>query len=131
MGAATTKKAARSRRYNPPMDPTPTARTLRRTMTEAERHLWRHLRLDSLGARFRRQVPIGAYVDDFACLRRRLIVEIDRGQHLESREDEVRDAWLREQGYRVLRFWNHEVLANVEGVLQAILSELGTQQWKD
>jgi very-short-patch-repair endonuclease len=93
-------------------------------MTDAERHLWRHLRERSLGFHFRRQVPIGAYVVDFACLRRWLIVEVDGGQHLQSREDEIRGDWLRSQGYRILRFWNHEVLTNVEGVLQAILAEL-------
>ena len=89
-------------------------------MTEAERHLWRHLRLYSLGVQFRRQVPIGAYVVDFACLRRRLIVELDGGQHLLSPEDQSRDAWLQEHGFRVLRFWNHDVLGNVEGVLETI-----------
>ena len=94
-------------------------------MTDAERHLWHHLRGRALGFPFRRQVPIGAYVVDFACLRRRLIVEVDGGQHIESREDEVRDDWLRSQRYRILRFWNHEVLANVEGVLEAIVAELG------
>jgi very-short-patch-repair endonuclease len=93
-------------------------------MTEAEHRLWRHLRLRSLGAHFRRQVPIGAYIVDFACLRRRLIVEVDGGQHLQSREDEMRDDWLRGQGYRILRFWNHEIIENVEGVLETILAEL-------
>jgi len=94
-------------------------------MTEAERHLWRHLRLYSLRAQFRRQVPIGAYVVDFACLRRRLIIELDGGQHLLSPEDEIRDDWLLTQGYRVLRFWNHEVLGNVEGVMETIRVAVG------
>jgi very-short-patch-repair endonuclease len=93
-------------------------------MTDAERHLWRHLRLYSLGVQFRRQVPIGAYIIDFACLRRKLVIELDGGQHLESKADETRDNWLREKGYRVLRFWNHDVLANVNGVLEVILAEL-------
>jgi len=106
------------------VDLTPIARKLRRTMTDAERHLWRHLRLHSLGFHFRRQVPVGAYVVDFACLRRRLVIELDGGQHLESREDEKRDEWLKERGYRTLRFWNYEVLANVEGVLETILAAL-------
>jgi very-short-patch-repair endonuclease len=110
-----------------PMDLTPAARELRRTMTDAERHLWRHLRLRSLGFHFRRQVPVGAFVVDFACLRRKLIIEVDGGQHLDSQEDEIRDHWLREQGYRMLRFWNHEVLANVEGVLETVLLELGAE----
>ncbi len=106
------------------MSVTPIARRLRQSMTDAERHLWRHLRLDALGVQFRRQVPIGEFIVDFACLRRRLIVEVDGGQHMESREDEARDAWLRERGYRVLRFWNHEVLGNVEGVVATILAKL-------
>jgi very-short-patch-repair endonuclease len=109
------------------MDLTPAARKLRRTMTDAERHLWHHLRLHSLGFHFRRQVPVGAFVVDFACLRRKLIIEVDGGQHLQSEEDEIRDHWLREQGYRTLRFWNHEVLANVEGVLETIMLELGAE----
>lgn len=70
------------------------------------------------------RAPIGNFVVDFACLRRRLVVEIDGGQHMESREDEARDAWLRERGYRVLRFWNHEVLGNVEGVVETIVAKL-------
>ncbi|MEP7011615.1 MAG: endonuclease domain-containing protein [Acidobacteriota bacterium] len=103
---------------------TPVARRLRHSMTDAERHLWRHLRLLALGVQFRRQVPIGNFIVDFACLRRRLVIEIDGGQHMESRKDEARDAWLRERGYRVLRFWNHEVLGNVEGVVAAIVAKL-------
>jgi very-short-patch-repair endonuclease len=108
------------------MDKTARARELRRTMTDAQRRLWRHLRRHFLGVHFRRQVPIGPYIVDFACLGQRLVVEVDGGQHLASAEDKVRDRWLRERGYRVLRFWNHEVLKNTEGVLLAIASAWGT-----
>jgi len=106
------------------MSLTPVARRLRQSMTDAERHLWRHLRFGTLGVQFRRQVPIGSFVVDFACLRRRLVIEIDGGQHMASREDDTRDAWLHERGYRLLRFWNHEVLGNVEGVVAAIVAKL-------
>lgn len=96
------------------------ARELRQAMTDAERRLWRYLRRHFLGIHFRRQVPIGPYVADFACLGRMLVIEIDGGQHLGSAEDEIRDRWLGERGYRVLRFWNHETLKNTEGVLAVI-----------
>jgi len=101
------------------------ARDLRQNMTDAERRLWRELRCGSLGVRFRRQVPIGPYIVDFACFQRRLVIELDGGQHLEDPRDEARDAWLREHGFRVLRFWNHEVLKNPEGVLEVIAAKVG------
>jgi very-short-patch-repair endonuclease len=107
------------------MQPTDRARELRLNLTDAERHLWRYLRRHTFGASFRKQVPIGSFVVDFACLSRRLVIEIDGGQNLENAEDLRRDRWLRDQGYRVLRFWNHEVLTNVEGVLQVIASKVG------
>jgi very-short-patch-repair endonuclease len=106
------------------MDSTARARELRRRMTDAERRLWRYLRRHFLGVHFRRQVPIGPYIVDFASLQRRLVLEIDGGQHLGSLDDEIRDRWLTARGYRVLRFWNHEVLKNTEGVLTAIASAL-------
>ena len=95
-------------------------------MTDAERHLWQHLRQRQFaGHRFRRQMPIGSYIVDFVCLERRLIVEIDGGQHQEQHDyDERRDGWLVEQGFRVLRFWNNEVLSQTEGVLTRILEGL-------
>jgi very-short-patch-repair endonuclease len=107
------------------MDLTTSARALRGRMTDAELHLWRHLRRNALGVQFRRQVPIGSFVVDFACLRRKLVIEVDGGQHLENPQDKVRDEWLQAQGYRVLRFWDHEVLKNVEAVLEVIFSKLG------
>jgi very-short-patch-repair endonuclease len=102
------------------------ARELRRNPTDAERRLWRHLRQRQLdGHRFRRQVPIGPYVADFVCLERRLIVEVDGGQHaVEADRDEVRTAWLEGQRFSVLRFWNNDVLGETEGVLEAIKREL-------
>jgi very-short-patch-repair endonuclease len=102
------------------MDSTARARELRRRMTDAEHRLWRYLRRHFLGVHFRRQVPIGPYIVDFASTRRKLVLEIDGGQHLENQGDEVRDLWLGSRGFRVLRFWNHEVLKNTEGVLTAI-----------
>jgi len=95
-------------------------------MTDAERYLWKHLRQRQLaGHRFRRQMPIGSYIVDFVCLERRLIVEIDGGQHQEQQAyDGRRDGWLVEQGFRVLRFWNNEVLSQTEGVLMRILEGL-------
>ncbi|MBB3344849.1 endonuclease domain-containing protein [Luteimonas sp. RC10] len=93
------------------------ARRLRRAMTDAERALWRHLRMRQIaGARFRRQHPIGPYVVDFVCLAHRLVIEVDGGQHADSMSDAARDAFLRTHGYRVLRLWNHDVLGNPEGV---------------
>ena len=86
----------------------------------------RQLRAGQLdGCRFRQQDVIGGCIVDFACRRRRLVVEVDGGQHAEGRKaDAARTARLERLGYRVIRFWNHEVLENVEGVVGAILAEL-------
>ena len=93
------------------------ARRLRRGMTDPERLLWRQLRQRQVGGcRFRRQAPIGPYVADFACLERGVVVEVDGGQHCDSRTDPVRDRYLQGRGFRVLRFWNHDVLGNIDGV---------------
>lgn len=92
------------------------ARHLRRNMTDAESHLWKLLRRQQLGERFRRQCPIDRFVVDFVCLRRKLIVEVDGGHHAESSQDRIRDACLMKLGYRVLGFWNNDVLENSEGV---------------
>jgi len=102
------------------------ARTLRRDMTEAERRLWQILRSrQTEDCRFRRQVPIGGFIVDFACHAARLIVEIDGGQHDPSSESEAsRTRFLRGEGYRVLRFWNNEVLENPEGARAAIAEHL-------
>ncbi len=97
------------------------ARRLRRNATDAELRLWHRLRSRSiLGFKFVRQEPIGPYIVDFACRERRLIVELDGSQHADSMRDVVRDRWLAEQGYHVLRFWNNDVMVNMEGVLETI-----------
>jgi very-short-patch-repair endonuclease len=95
-------------------------------MTDAEQKLWYRLRAERLeGWKFRRQVPIGSFVADFVCERARLVIEVDGGQHAEHEQyDAARTEALREQGYRVIRFWNGDVLANLEGVLEAIVAEL-------
>ena len=101
------------------------ARDLRRHMTDAERALWRHLcRRQLCDYRFRRQSPIGPYIADFACLERRLVIEVDGGQHCDSASDQARDRYLRRAGFRVLRFWNHDVLGNIEGVVHVITQAL-------
>jgi len=98
------------------------ARVLRKNPTEAERTLWKHLRLRQLeGQKFRRQQPLGLYIVDFICIEKRLIVELDGGQHSEQvASDAERTAWLEAQGFRVLRFWNHEVLKDAEAVVDVI-----------
>jgi very-short-patch-repair endonuclease len=97
------------------------ARSLRSTMTEAEKRIWFRLRAHRLnGASFRRQEPIGAYIVDFVCFDARLIVEVDGGQHADSQRDKIRDAWLESQGFTMLRFWNNDVLQNIESVMTAI-----------
>ncbi len=94
-------------------------------MTSAERALWWLLREKQVGGhRFRRQVPIDHYIVDFACLDARLIVEVDGGQHSDSDSDRRRDAYLQAQGFRVLRFWNNDVLGNREGVMARITEAL-------
>ena len=91
-------------------------------MTDAERRLWFMLRAHRLnGLSFRRQVPIGRYIVDFVCQERRLIIEVDGGQHAENARDAERDRWIASKGYRVLRFWNHDVLRNRTGVLEMIM----------
>jgi very-short-patch-repair endonuclease len=84
--------------------------------------LWYHLRAHRfLGLKFKRQKPVGRYIVDFVCLEQRLIIELDGGQHSEQQHyDQDRDAWLRSQGYTVLRFWNNDVMQQLEGVLEQI-----------
>jgi very-short-patch-repair endonuclease len=103
------------------------ARDLRRNQTDAEHKLWALLRSRSLaGYKFRRQVPVGSYIADFLCYEARLIVEADGGQHGATPYDRKRDAWLKAQGFRILRLWNNEILNNEEGALQTILAALAS-----
>ncbi len=103
------------------------AKHLRREMTEQERTLWKHLRDQRLGsAKFRKQQPIGPYITDFVCQDARLIVEADGSQHADSDYDVRRDAFLKSKGYRVMRFWNNEIMINLNGVLEAIYHALTT-----
>ncbi len=106
------------------------ARRLRRDETAAERKLWSALRNRQLGGhKFRRQVPLGRFVADFACYDEKLVVELDGGQHAERQDGDVeRTAWLENKGFRVLRFWNNEVLENLEGVLTTIAQALENQK---
>jgi very-short-patch-repair endonuclease len=102
---------------------TRSARTLRKHSTSAERTLWRHLRSRSLGGlKFVRQQPIGPYIVDFICREKRLIIEVDGGGHGIGKRDARRDQWLAKHRYRVLRFWNNEVLGNIEGVWETIFA---------
>jgi very-short-patch-repair endonuclease len=99
----------------------PRARTLRRDATEAEKKLWQHLRQPPFKQyHFRRQATIGPYFADFASHQLRIVIEVDGGQHYASALDEVRTRHLKAKGYRVLRFWNNDVLQNMSGVLLAI-----------
>lgn len=104
------------------------ARALRQSATTAEQLLWRHLRNRQLvGAKFRRQHPLGPYILDFVCLEHGLVIEIDGGQHAQAAQqahDQQRTAWLQQQGLRVLRFWNHEVVQQTNEVLAQLLQAL-------
>jgi very-short-patch-repair endonuclease len=103
------------------------ARTLRHNLTEAEASLWQVLRMRQQdNIHFRRQHAIGPYIVDFCAPRQKLIIEVDGGQHLEQQEyDSQRTAFLESKGYRVLRFWNDEVIKNRDGVLLVVLEALG------
>jgi very-short-patch-repair endonuclease len=101
------------------------ARRLRRDMTEAEKRLWRELREFSLPQRYRRQHPIGRHIVDFACPAAKLVIELDGGQHvIVTDDDHNRSSEIERHGYRVIRFWNGDVMENIEGVLETICREL-------
>ncbi|MCA1456167.1 endonuclease domain-containing protein, partial [Bradyrhizobium sp. BRP22] len=101
------------------------ARKLRANQTDAETVLWNRIRSRQIdGHKFVRQQPISGYVCDFVCRERLLIIEVDGGQHSESASDATRDRRLTEEDYKVLRFWNNDVLGNLEGVLSTIQAEL-------
>jgi very-short-patch-repair endonuclease len=100
------------------------ARSLRRGGTDAEKLLWSHLRNRQVeGAKFRRQVPVGRYIADFLCVDAMLIVEADGGQHSEE-ADTLRTAALEAAGYKVIRFWNNDILSNTQGVLESVREEV-------
>jgi len=111
------------------------ARQLRRNQTDAERKLWRSLRLlKSQGFHFRRQVPIEGIIVDFACYSSRIVIEVDGGQHNEATgqaADKQRDAKLAQNNFRVLRFWNNDVLANTEGVMEVVVASLASTPTPD
>ena len=97
------------------------ARRLRNNMTDAEWKLWASLSRDQMGVRFRRQTPIGRYIVDFVCFSPQLIIECDGGQHaIHPEYDKKRDAFLKELNFKVLHFWNHDILSNTDGVLTVI-----------
>ena len=102
------------------------ARSLRRDMTDAENLLWQRLRYKQLnGHRFRRQHPIEGYIADFVCVEQKVVIELDGGQHQQQAVyDNQRTVVLQAHGWRVLRFWNNDVLSNIEGVLSEIADEL-------
>jgi very-short-patch-repair endonuclease len=104
------------------------AKKLRSNMTDAERRLWYRLRAHRFaGIKFKRQVPIGRYVVDFACMSRKVVLEIDGGQHADNEGDRVRDLQLAEQGFKVLRFWNNDVLKQTDTVLEVIMATLNSE----
>ena len=98
------------------------ARSMRNNPTDAEYRLWYHLRFRQLdNVKFRRQSPIGVYIVDFVSFERKIVIELDGGQHTEQKSyDDQRTQWLRSQGFRVFRFWNHEVLEDTDSVLEVI-----------
>jgi very-short-patch-repair endonuclease len=102
------------------------ARNLRRSMTDAETALWQHLRDRRMqGFKFRRQFPLGSYIADFVCVEARLVIELDGGQHVERMAlDQLRTEWMSQRRFRVLRFWNDDVLLRRDIVLEAILDGL-------
>ncbi|TGR80188.1 endonuclease domain-containing protein [Mesorhizobium sp. M2D.F.Ca.ET.223.01.1.1] len=110
------------------------ARSMRREPTEAEDRLWQELRgrrLDNI--KFKRQVPIGRFVADFLCAEARLIIEIDGSQHAESHHDQERAAELKARGFRVLRFWNDDVLKELDAVCDTIIAYVrdgSLQPWR-
>jgi BirA family biotin operon repressor/biotin-[acetyl-CoA-carboxylase] ligase len=105
------------------------ARQLRNAATPEERHLWRYLARSQLGAKFSRQMEIGTYYADFLCRELKLVIELDGFSHdLRPAYDARRDAWMAEEGYRVLRFANADVFANTEGVLSVIAAEIARRR---
>ncbi|MHB8092509.1 MAG: endonuclease domain-containing protein [Syntrophales bacterium] len=111
-----------------PINLTDAAKELRRSSTDAERLLWQRLKAKQLkGLKFRRQEQIGRFIADFVCYEKSIIIEADGGQHaLEKEKDAERTQWLNSQGFTVLRFWNNEILTNIDGVMEAIRMQCET-----
>ncbi len=106
------------------MDSNIFAKTLRKNSTLAEQKLWKYLRRKDTGFKFRRQQAIGPYIVDFYCAAKRLIIELDGGQHT-TEKDGARTAFLEQNGATILRFWNHDVLQNTDGVYYMVMRALG------
>lgn len=107
-----------------------TARTLRRNQTDAEKLLWSHLRGSRLkNYKFRRQHPIHPYIADFFCEQKNIVVEVDGGQHTPE-TDAKRSAFIKAQGYKIIRFWNNDVLTNIDGVLTEILIAMDDTEFR-
>ncbi len=104
------------------------SKRLRRDLTDAERILWRGIReaAPAWGAHWRKQTPIGPYIADFACLKAKLVVEVDGSQHADNARDATRDNWLETQGFTAIRFWNSDVLEDLAGCLETIAVQVGT-----
>jgi len=102
------------------------SRDLRKNLTDAEQKLWQKLRMKQInGNKFRRQFVLGNYIVDFICLNKRLIIEVDGGQHMDNVSyDLKRDEWLKKQNFKVLRFWNNQVLNEIDSVLEVIVKNL-------
>jgi len=107
-----------------PINLTEVAKDLRKSMTDAESVLWQRMKAKQFGGlKFRRQEQIVRFIADFVCFERGIIIEADGGQHaIEREKDEERTQWLNSQGFTVLRFWNNDILTNIEGVMEAIRS---------
>jgi very-short-patch-repair endonuclease len=105
-------------------EPIAKAKKSRRLQTDAESLIWHRIRNRQLGHKFRRQAPIGIYTVDFLCIELKLVIEIDGGQHAENQKDEIRTEFLNGLGYKVIRFWNNDVLENIEGVLNTLRNAL-------
>ncbi len=103
------------------------SKQLRANATEAEKLLWQRIRNRQLGCKFRRQVEVGPYYPDFTCFELRLIIELDGGQHTQDKDKE-RTSVLERYGYTVIRFWNHDVLGNIDGVLETLQTAIAAQE---
>jgi len=129
MGEVRRGQMPRSQRSNP--NTKHNAIKLRKEPTPAESKLWSRIRNDQLGVTFRRQHAIGNYIPDFCCPKAKLVIEVDGSQHLEQEEyDEERTKYLESQGYKVIRFWNNDVLNNSDGVILAIIHALEDEPTK-